>query len=474
MPDTRECRRTLIGLACGKPITARDTRIGGVSETPTPEAKPARADRVQRLPPRLVPAIYLAAGHAALIIALLTLAIAPDTISGFFYHPRTIALVHLVTLGWISSSILGWIYLVGPVALRTTIPARGPDIVACVLYLVGVAGMVSHFWIDAYSGMVWSAAMVLLGIGQVCWRVLSSLRDARIPQVVVVAVGLAFFNILAAGIWGSLAGLGKLGLNVLPGAVLTSVYAHAHLAAIGWALMMVVGLGGRLLPMILPAAMPPVGAQWACILLLQTGAGALFLSLSLELPAGVALAAAALCLGGVATFVGQVIWMLRNRRPPPKDLRRPDPGTAHALQAIAYLLATAGIGTGLLLLSPSTLELQLIWVYGTFGLLGFLGQIIVGVGSRLLPLIAWTDTFVRTGHPPQPSLNRMPLRPLQHLVLACWSLGVPGLAFGLYSGSARVISASALSLTVAVLLAATNALVVLRRAGSPRPESRVG
>ena len=58
--------------------------------------------------------------------------------------------------------------------------------------------------------------------------------------------------------------------HFLPGFVLSNVIAHAHLAAIGWAAMMVVGIAYRLLPMILPAAMccasspstPPIRAAW--------------------------------------------------------------------------------------------------------------------------------------------------------------------------------------------------------------------
>ena len=66
---------------------------------------------------------------------------------------------------------------------------------------------------------------------------------------------LAFVNILAAATLGVLIGFDKV-YEFLPGFVLSNVFAHAHLAAIGWASMMVVGVAYRLLPMVLPAAMP--------------------------------------------------------------------------------------------------------------------------------------------------------------------------------------------------------------------------
>jgi hypothetical protein len=34
-------------------------------------------------------------------------------VAGFFYHSWMVAIVHLITLGWITCSILGAIYIVG-------------------------------------------------------------------------------------------------------------------------------------------------------------------------------------------------------------------------------------------------------------------------------------------------------------------------------------------------------------------------
>src|SRR5580765_3804509 len=58
-----------------------------------------------------------------------------------------------------------------------------------------------------------------------------------------------------------------------------TVCAHAHLAALGWATMMVIGVAYRLLPMTLPAAMPSGPRLWLSVTLLQTGVTGLFVTL---------------------------------------------------------------------------------------------------------------------------------------------------------------------------------------------------
>ena len=206
-------------------------------------------------PTRILPVLYFAFAHVALAAAFTAVAFDPLAVAGFFYHARIVAIVHLVTLGWISGSILGALYIVGPLALRMPMPARQLDYWAWAFFTIGTVGMVSHFWIESFSGMAWSAAMVVLGFALVSILVLRRLGAAPINRAVKLHIALAFLNVLGAGSMGLLLGFDKV-LHFLPGYVLSNVFAHAHLAAVGWALMMVVGVSYRMLPMVLPSAIP--------------------------------------------------------------------------------------------------------------------------------------------------------------------------------------------------------------------------
>src|SRR5580765_8009125 len=137
-----------------------------------------------QLPPRLLPVLYFGAAHVALALACFAVAIDPRSVSGFFYHARMLGIVHLVTLGWITASILGSLYVVGPIALRIWIPARWPDYTAFALVLIGVVGMVAHFWLQEYGGMAWSAITVGTGIITVGVHVARRLRHASLPRAI--------------------------------------------------------------------------------------------------------------------------------------------------------------------------------------------------------------------------------------------------------------------------------------------------
>jgi hypothetical protein len=375
-----------------------------------------------------------------------------------------LAVVHLVTLGWISSSILGAFHLIGPIALRTVIRPGWADYLACALVLTGVSGLVSHFWIDNYSGMVWSAGTLLLGLAYVAARGCAAIIAAPVQAGVKLHIVLAFVNLLVAGILGMLIGIEKQLIHVLPGHVLHSVYAHAHIAALGWATMMVMGTAYRLFPMILPAAMPAKGRSWISAALVEGGLLVLFVGLLADSLVAVR-SATLLLVAGLGAFFAQVAWMVRHPRPSPKGLQRPDFATWHAVQAIAYLAIAAALGVTLAFTPSAAWKVRAAMAYGVFGLIGFLAQMVVGVAARILPMFSWMQFYVASDFKVvPPSQYTMHSRRLQAAGFGLWTIGVPALAWGLSFDHWRAISAAASLLLAALACNAINAILIVRHA----------
>jgi hypothetical protein len=415
-----------------------------------------------QLPPRLLPVLYFGVAHVAFALACLAVALDPRGVSGFFYHSRMLAIVHLVTLGWITASILGSLYLVGPIALRVWIPATRLDYTAFGLVLVGIVGMVAHFYLQEYGGMAWSAITVGTGIILVGVHVARRLRESSLPAAISAHIMLAFFNILAAATLGVLIGFDKV-YHFLPGFVLANVFAHAHLAALGWATMMAIGVAYRLLPMILPAAMPGGPRLWLSAVLLQTGVTGLFITLLSRGPFAWVFALA--IVGGLAAFLSQVVWMLRRPRPRPPKVRTPDPAVLHVGASFVWLAVASVLGVWLTFAPPSPNTLRVAMAYGVFGLVGFLAQMVVGMEGRLLPIFAWYWAYANTGYKgPVPSQHEMPWRNGQELVFALWLFGVPALAGGLAFDAVPFVSAAAWSLLAASLVDTLNVIGILRYA----------
>jgi hypothetical protein len=370
-----------------------------------------------------------------------------------------VAIVHLVTLGWITSSILGALYVVSPMALRMPMPVRWPDYAAYALVTAGTVGMAGHFWMQAFGGVGWSAALVVLGIARVALRTLRGLRPAPIQRPVKLHIALAFFNLIGAAALGTLIGFDKR-YQFLPDHGLSNVMAHAHLAALGWAVLMVMGVGYRLLPMLLPSAMPKGRSLYASAILLEAGTAGLFVSFlarSSWRPAFALMVA-----GAFAAFYGHVGWMRKRPRPAPAGLPRPDYGVAHAFQAMAYSGLTVLLGLYLVLAPESDRTFRAASVYGVLGLVGFLAQIVVGIEARVLPIFtSYHANLNGCGTGPVTRPHEMPLRPLQGVVFTLWTAGVPALAAGMFLGSAPLVATGGWILLLGVTFGGANAARVL-------------
>src|SRR5262249_35017172 len=187
-----------------------------------------------RTPARTLPLLYLGTAHLSLALAFLFAGAWPHAVAGFFYHSWLVALVHLITLGWITFSILGVVYIVGPLALRMDMPERRLDRVAYGLAVIGLIGMVGHVWIQEYGGMAWSAGTIATAVVYMTVRIALAVRRANIQPAVKLHIVFACVNFWIAASMGVLVAADK-AWHFLPGYVLANVFAHAHLAAVGWA-----------------------------------------------------------------------------------------------------------------------------------------------------------------------------------------------------------------------------------------------
>ena len=410
------------------------------------------------LPAPTLPLVYFAGAHVALALAFGILLLEPGLPGAFHYHPRLIAIVHLVTLGWISGSILGALYIVAPLALGLPFRARWTDAIASLLFWIGTAGMVAGFWVGRFALVGVASLAVLGGVTFVGARLLSNLAAARLPWGVSLHLALAFANVVLAGTAGALMAASRV-VWPLPWSPLALAYAHGHLAVLGWATMMIFGVGYRLIPMFLPAAMPSGPGLAISAVLLEVGTLGLVLSFVAGWPAG---PPALLVLGGCAAFSWWIRRTLAHRRPRPRDLPRRDWSTWHTHLAVVYLVIASGLGCWLAFGEP---PLAVTWAYGAAGILGFVAQMVSGIQGRLLPLLAWYNALEhRDGELPRQSVHRLIAPRLALSVFVAWLSGLPLLIAGLVTEHHGAIGAGAAMLLCATLLSAAHGVLLVRRA----------
>jgi hypothetical protein len=181
----------------------------------------------------------------------------------------------------------------------------------------------------------------------------------------------------------------------------------------------------------------------------------------------------ALLIGGFAAFFGHVVWMLRHPRPRPPAIRVPDPAVLHAGAAFLSLVLACAAGAWLSRATASAATLRIATVYGVFGLIGFLSQMVIAMEGRLLPLFAWYWALQGANQVPVVPPHQMPWRAGQLMVAALFIGGVPAVAAGFGFDAPAVLRVGAGMLLIAALLDALQFVVIVRHAW-PRPRAFAG
>jgi hypothetical protein len=413
------------------------------------------------MPSSALPLAYYATAFCSLTAACLVLVVDPSIPGASFYQPRVVALVHLLTVGWLTASILGTFYIVGPLVLRVSMTVRKCDWMAFGAFVFGAAGMIAHFWIHRYDGMAWSALFVTGAIAWVGSRVVRGLGGPALPSGVRLHVVLAFVNVVAAAVIGMTIGFDR-SRGFLAVSPLALMFAHAHIAAVGWAAMLVVGLSYRLIPMLLPAAMP-AGRSLALSAILMQG-GLVVLAVCVTIQRGPVWFGALMIVGGVAAFAAHVRAMTRRRVPRAAALPARDWSVWQIHTAFGWLLVAAVSGGVLGIGAPEASRVAVMWMYGVAGLLGFLAQIVTGMQGRLLPLYAWYRAWAAHGAPPARAANALPSARYARPIFLCWTAGVPLLFCGLPTANHAAIRLGGLCLLAGLGVQAAYLVYVLRAA----------
>lgn len=403
------------------------------------------------MPPRSLPlthfaagVLWLAAGAGGLILVM------PHLVRGAYLAPGVIAVTHCFTLGFMATTIFGALYQLFPVTLG--VPARSVRVARWTFWILqaGVAALVAGAALRDRWLLAAGWLLLFFAVGGVSWNLFPQRRKAprgkAIGRYVVaghMALGLAMA--LAGARIGVALGWWRLG-------TLDMLAAHAHLAAVGFGTLTIVGVGSRLLPMfLLSRGQPEWPLRWIGPLvflgLIAYSAGRL---------GGATLLARA---GGMATVAGVLLYLfLAAEYFRTRTRKRLDAGLTCVALALSFLAAGTVLGSHILFDGAGP---HMAIGYAAIGILGWLVIFVVGVYHKIIPFLFWMDRYsAMVGQPGMPKVSDL-TRPFLGFA-AGWllAIGVGMLAAGImlehgpaaYGGAAAFAAGTCILLIEAALL----------------------
>ncbi len=421
---------------------------GGMTDRST-GPRPSYQVSAELRPPRAVSALCIVTASAFFVGAWMMACFAASEVNEFFYQPRILAVVHSLTLGWISLTIMGVLYQFIPALTKCRVSWPGAAMGQVVLFATGALGMVVSFWFGQLEYTAWSATAVAMAVAIFVGQIVPSLLRARSADATVVGLlcALAYFAITA--LLGLLYAWDKV-YGFLGGSVLSNIAGHAHMGFVGWITLTICAVSYRVVTaFLLPTEVLPKSAYYQIVML---AAVVPLLSAALLMRTRWAMLPALAGVGAMVWYAVILAGIARTRR------SSVDWAMGHVIAAVLHLFAALLCGLLLFAVDPqSRVGSRMTAAYGILLLVGWVSNYIVGIGSRLAP--------------PLVGLGREPLLVGGHAAIVFFLLNgaLTAMVISLAAGNVWGIRVSVLALLASGFLVAGH---VARRVLRPGPSGR--
>jgi hypothetical protein len=420
-------------------------------------------------PPFALVRNHFVASIVSYFLLTIALVIVAPWMQGHYFQPHLLGLTHLATLGWISMVMMGALYQLVPVVLETKL--RSPWLAKRTfwIFLPGAIGVIAHTWTYTTGPGLWGSGLLaftaFILFGANLFATLAQVEKWNLTGLHILAALLAM--VLAALLGVALAY--NLWKPYLPGDHLHYLRAHAHLAFLGWVLLVVMGVAYKLIPMFsLAHGYSMTAGKWAFGLtsfgtvgLLTAWSFSLFLrqtgsSGGLEFFYGVLLA------GGIAAFLWQMGLVYQHRM-----RKQMDVGMQHTVLSFVFLAVAAILGVAQFFFPkvwPPMRREGLTLLYGWLAFVGFAGFIIVGQMYKILPFLVWYNKYSdKVGQAQVPMLKDMFDERLAKIELALMSTGFLIAAVALPLANSLLFRIGAIVLAASAAIFVWNMRTIFRR-----------
>lgn len=392
---------------------------------------------------------FYAYAAISLLVATTLLLLSSEAFTMHYFHPHTLAITHTMALGWGTMIILGAGHQLFPVLIERSLYSERLALASFLLAAIGIPLLVYGFYVfDLTWPARWGGTLVCLSITCFIINLFMSIRGNQQENVHAVFMVTASLWLLMTGLLG-LTLVFNFSYSILPADSLRYLPLHAHLGIAGWFLLLVIGVGSRLIPMFLISKYNNPRLLWIIFGLINGGLAS-FVFGSIYFPGtGWNYFSIALVLVAVLLFGHFCIRAMRERirRQVDAQVRISMMSVLLMLLPIILLLCLTGW------LATGGSNIRMVLIYGFTIFFGWITAIILGMTFKTLPFIVWNKVYHdkaglgRTPNPKELFSNRI------FLIMAMFYLaGFVLFLCGAYLAQRSLLNVAAASLLFAACL----------------------
>lgn len=329
-------------------------------------------------------------GYAALSFLVATILIVSNTkaFTQHYFNPNTLAITHIMALGWGTMIILGASHQLFPVMIEGKLHSNLLATLSFIFAAIGIPLLVSAFY-EFSMGVIAMTGAVLINLAVVSYLVnlLLSIYHSKSRNVHAVFAFTSSLYLLITTTLGLLL-VWNFTANVLPKSSIYFLSLHAHLGIIGWFLLMIIGVGSRLIPMFLISKYENSKRLWLVYILINLGLISFISMFFLSVKVGFYFIPIALIGVGVILF-GNHIYLSYTKR----IRKKVDEQVKISMLSVALTIIPVIVLIAIVIMFATVNSLQLVMLYGFTIFFGWITTIILGMTFKTLPFIVWNRVY---------------------------------------------------------------------------------
>lgn len=366
---------------------------------------------------KVVLPFYIFAALSFLLSCILLL-INTEVIHQHYFHPQTLAITHLMALGWGTMIILGASHQLLPVLIEGKLDSYLLAFLSFIFAASGIPLLVTGFYLFN-TGLILQSGAVLVNASVICYflNVIGSISESKKYSVHAWFMATASLWLFITTFFGLML-VFNFSRSWLPENSVEYLSLHAHMGLAGWFLLLVLGVASRLIPMFLISKYTSPKTLWWIYALINAGLLGFILLKTLVIYKPFYYAPFLLIFIALLLFLNYCYKAYEVR------IRKHVDGQMKiSLLSVAMLFLPMITLLAVIYFISQDSKSNLILLYGFCIFFGWITAIIMGMTFKTLPFIVWNKVYHTRAIGKTPSPKELFSEPLFRIMAVFYLLG---------------------------------------------------
>jgi hypothetical protein len=332
---------------------------------------------------------HFVAGSLAFVIATCLLLISAGEWHNLYFHPKLIAITHIMILGWATMTAFGALYQLIPVVYETSLFSEKLASATFYLYTISVIFLSYSFWVSSFSELLlYSSLLMFFSLLLFIINLAMTYRKRTKSNIQSRFISTALLWLAFTELLGTIVAL-NFKYNFLSQNHIHYLKIHAHLGLLGWFILLIIGASSILIPMFMISHKVKSEKLKYSYYLINIGLSGLILNWFIsDIRIGEILFSLSI-VGGIIIYIVHIFQLYKTR-----IRKKLDTGMKMTMSAIVLMLLPSLIS---LIISGINFDYEMITslslIYGFGIIFGIISTIILGQIYKTLPFIIWLKIY---------------------------------------------------------------------------------